>query len=92
MSVDYLKTSVGFKHGLMLGYQFVQLLIQIHKKQMVFGHLDFQNMYFLKNGSSKPQLSSSETSWKSKKSFKNQIINKFNYDLLFIEKDLHNIL
>ena len=41
LDVNYLKIQIGFKHGCMLFYQFLDLMIKTHLKKMRFGHLDF---------------------------------------------------
>lgn len=44
MSPKYLK-EVQMKQGLMILYQFIQTVINLHKIGMGFGHVDFQNMF-----------------------------------------------
>jgi hypothetical protein len=55
MDVSYLKATIGFKYGLMLLYQFIHFVTEVNKKGLRFGHLNFSNIYFLKNGLDKPQ-------------------------------------
>jgi hypothetical protein len=47
---------IGFKHGLMLLYQFIQFMVNIHKKEHNFGYLDFSNIYFAENKDSQKTL------------------------------------
>ena len=49
LNVDSLKALIGFKQGLMLLHQFVDFMQRIHQKNLRFGHLDFENLYFLRN-------------------------------------------
>lgn len=45
-----MKNTIAFKHGLMLLHQLMDMIINIHKDQdLQFGHLDFQNLYFVYN-------------------------------------------
>lgn len=55
LDVGYLRATVGFKYGLMLLYQFIYFVTEVNRRGLHFGHLDFSNLYFLKNGLSKPQ-------------------------------------
>lgn len=49
MDTSYLSKSIGFKHGLMLLYQFIYFINEINDKGFHFGHLNFSNIYFIKN-------------------------------------------
>ena len=49
MDLNNLSNYIGFKHGLMLLYQFLDFMIRIHKKDHKFGHFDLSNLYFVEN-------------------------------------------
>ena len=49
LDINSLKTYIGFKQGLMLFHQFVDFMKRIHGKNLRFGHLDFENLYFIRN-------------------------------------------
>jgi hypothetical protein len=48
LDTQHMGAIIGFKHGLMLLHQFIDFIIRIHQKgNLKFGHLDFQNLYFV---------------------------------------------
>ena len=53
---------ISFKHGLMLLYQFIEFVTRIHEKEYKFGHLDFQNIFFIENRNESKQRRASQKS------------------------------
>ena len=93
IDVNYLKQSIGFKHGLLLFYQFIDFVIRIHKKGMRYGHLDFQNLYFVRNAQKQMnERNDAKNIRRSLKSSKNERNDEeagyFSVEFLFIEKNL----
>ena len=69
LDINHLKSTIGFKHGILLFYQFIDFMIRIHKKGMRYGFIDFQNLYFVKNASISPPKQRSDGDFEKRESF-----------------------
>lgn len=90
-----MKNIVGFKHGLMLLYQFIEFVVKIHQNTgLVFGHLDFQNLYYVYNKKNLKRMRSPNRvgapTPKASESASSQPQN-FSVSLLFLERNLYNL-
>jgi hypothetical protein len=61
LDTSYLRKSIGFKHGLMLLYQFIHFINEINEKGYHFGFLNFSSLYFLKNEGKKTTAKKSKS-------------------------------
>ena len=83
--MPHMKSILRFNQGLMLLYQFIDLVINIHEKGMNFGYLDFQNFYFIQNNHTH---NASKYKTPDRNNTVSKVKNYFSYELLFIEKNL----
>lgn len=79
----------------MLLYQFIELVVKIHQNTgLVFGHLDFQNLYYVYNKKNLKRMRSPNrvgaATPKASESASSQPQN-FSVSLLFLERNLYNL-
>lgn len=88
-----MKNIIAFKHGLMLLHQLIDMIIKIHQDPLLtFGHIDFQNLYYVYN-KHKPNQMRSPKKGQSNQNYEKQrsCPSNFSVSLLFIEKNLYNL-
>ena len=72
------------KHGLMILYQFINMVIKLHTAGLGFGHIDYGNLFI--------GLEMNKPGQKLKFTSNGEDVTNFTRDLLFMDPNLQNVL